>query len=154
MVSPRSPTLKATLPRAAAASAWASLTFTCESWLLQPADLVLELLLGDLGLAQVGLVGLLGVGQFLRVGGQVGLEFLQLAGQAAGQLQVAGPVVGHDAALQVLGPVRSCILIWLLSRSAMPAMRARAMVVLGHAVAEFLPRRLHQAPRDCAPPCR
>ena len=58
--------------------------------LLQPVDLVLELLLGDLRLAQVALVGLFGLGEFLRVGGQVGLEFLQLAGQAAGQFQVAG----------------------------------------------------------------
>ena len=65
---------------------------------LQPADFVLEFLLRDLGLAEVVLIGLLGVGEFLGVVGQVGLEFLEFAGQRAGEVQVAGAVVGQDAA--------------------------------------------------------
>ena len=71
--------------------------------LLEAAHLVLELALDDLGLPQVVLVGLLGLLQLLGVRRQVDLQLLQLARERAGELHVAGRVVGEDAALEVLG---------------------------------------------------
>ena len=93
--------------------------------LLDAADLVLELALRELRLAQVGFVRLLGLLELRGVDAEIGLQLLQLARERAGQLQVAGAVVGEDAALELLR-APALTFTWLLSRSATPAIRASA----------------------------
>ena len=93
--------------------------------LLEAADLVLELALRELGLPEVRLVGLFGLLQLLESTVEVGLELLQLARERAGQLHVAGAVVGQDPPLEVLR--RAALpFTWPFSRSATPAILASA----------------------------
>ena len=93
--------------------------------LLEPADLVLELALRELRLAHVRVVGFLGLLQLGGVDGEVGLELLQLARERAGELHVAGAVIGQDAPLELLRAV-GLAFTWPFSRSATPAMLASA----------------------------
>ena len=100
-------------------------------------------LLRELGLAQVDVVGLLGLLQLLRVGGEVRLQLLQLARERAGQLHVAGAVVGEDAALQIL---RARGLPFDLHLEPLGDARhpRERQVVLRHLLAELVARRFHQ----------
>ena len=94
--------MKATLLSARGGFGLRFLDLHLRELLLQAADLVLELLLRHLRLAQVGLVGLFGVLQLLGVGGEVALQLLQFAGEPSGELHVAGAVIGENAPLEIL----------------------------------------------------
>ena len=74
---------------------------------------------------------------------EIGLELLQLARERAGQLEVAGRVVGEDAPLEILR-ARGLPLDLDLQPLGDAGHLGERQVVLRHLLAELLARRFHQ----------